>query len=128
MKRKPKPAPFTVHKHVLDVESAIWHDGKHFMTLGTKEGAERLAQILNAAFELATDHHLLSPNASEALNRSRIAHAVAKAMGGAIDYDSFAERPARNRMVDRLPKIESTPGVYVPPGPDALVPRGGPIG
>lgn len=71
--------------------SSIWRAGDHFMTLESVEGAELLARLCCEAIRAAARPDLIAGDAASAelFARQRVAFAVAKALGGSIDFDSF---------------------------------------
>ena len=97
MKRKPiegaKPGPFYAYDFAAIGETSgtvYRRDGRHddfVMQVATSEGADEMAAILNAAAALASHADLLG--GTDAYRRSKIAHAVAKALDGQIDFISF---------------------------------------
>ncbi len=90
-RRPASPGPFRAGKHAFEDEAWIRGPERFVMTgFPRLEGAERLVAILNEAKALADDWDMLNRNALD--GRMRIAHAVAFALGGRIDFDSFREK------------------------------------
>jgi hypothetical protein len=52
--------------------------------LGSRAAADGLAALINQALDLAEDH-----DGNPQMRRARIAHAVAKMLGGEINFESF---------------------------------------
>lgn len=98
--RKKAPArtagPFTVQtfKTIGLTHGTIYRDAVFFMEVATIEGANELAEILNRAAALSASKDLLAQIPMARL-RVKIAGAVAKAMGGMIDFDTFRDPGTR---------------------------------
>lgn len=98
-KRGGTAMPFTVLSFELigiSEASLYWHD-EFFMRVETIDGANALADILNRAAALSKRSDWLGFRSDRRdYPAEKIAYAVAKAMGGAIEFESFnPARPAR---------------------------------
>lgn len=89
--------PFTVQTFTTIglAHGSIYRNGEFFIQVATAEGAQELVDILNRAAALSERADLLSNNGDPDYPRSQVAYAVAKAMGGCIDFDTFRERGIR---------------------------------
>jgi hypothetical protein len=92
-KAAPRTAgPFTVQTFTTIglTHGSIYRDGEFFMQVATGEGASELVDILNRAAMLSQRADLLSQDGNPTTYlREKIAYAVAKAMGGCIDFETF---------------------------------------
>lgn len=76
-------APATTKRQPLSM------DGDFVMQVATHDGADELVALLNAATALAARTGALGGD-----NRYRIAAAVAQAMGGKVDFETFVPSKA----------------------------------
>ncbi len=77
--------PFTAYGFkAFRTDANVLLDGDHFMTVNTLDGAKRLAAILNEAVALAEDGGAIGNEPR--WSRTKIAFAVAKALGRQIDF------------------------------------------
>ena len=101
MKRNPikgsVPGPFFAYdfKAIGDPHATIYRQGDgqpddFIMQVASVEGGDRLAALLNEAVSLGQRLDLFG-SSDPAFCRSKVAYAVAKALGGAIELASFQE-------------------------------------
>lgn len=84
-KAHPAAGPFTVYGFsTIRTDAHVERERKHFMTVNTHEGADRLAALLNEAVALADT--LGAIGIEPEFSRIKIAHAVAEAMGCKLDW------------------------------------------
>ncbi len=93
-KRPARPQPFTVQSFRLigAPDATIYWNGDFFMKVESVEGAEALADILNQAAALSQRLDLLGSSHPN-YPAEKIAYAVARAMGGMIEFKSFHPEP-----------------------------------